>query len=240
MIPLSAQSRRARPGFTLVELIVALLVGVILAGATTASLTQFTKAKARAAARQEAVARANAGASRIAEDARQIARDHDLLFTLLRVADAREGEYDRDSLLMWIRSLHPVRGRSDIAEGADAEVQYKVLPDLTPAHRPALWRRADAPPDKNELAGGVAQMVVPGIVGLSIQASDGAGWYESWDADSDGYPHALRVTVTAIADDARTTAIARRVIAIDRTPLPPPATDEAASDASPGTAGGTP
>jgi hypothetical protein len=48
------------------------------------------------------------------------------------------------------------------------------------------------------------------------------------------------VTVTGIADDARTTAIARRVIAMDRTPLPPPATEETASDAAPSTSGVTP
>ena len=76
----------SRAAFTLVEMIVALLVGVILAGATTASLTQFSKAKIRASARQEAVARAHAAASRIAEDARQIARDHDLLFSVVRVS----------------------------------------------------------------------------------------------------------------------------------------------------------
>jgi len=220
----------SRAGFTLVEMIVALLVGVILAGATTASLTQFSKSKSRAAARQEAVARAHAAASRIAEDARQITRDHDLLFSVVRVTDAIEGASDRDSLLLWTRSLRPVRGRPDVPEGADSEVQYKLLPDATPARRPALWRRADAPPDKNELAGGVAQLVVPAITGLSIQAGDGNAWFDTWDSDRDGYPHALRITVTAVADDGTTTAVARRVVAIDRTPLPPPVADDSATD----------
>lgn len=228
---------RARPAaprraFTLVELIVALLVGVIVAGATTASLTQFSKAKARASARQEAFGRAQAAAARIAEDARQLVRDHDLTFALVRVADGREGSLDRDSLLLLVRSLRPVRGMSGVPEGAESEVQYKVLPDSSPARRPGLWRRADAPPDKNELAGGVAQLVVPSITALLIQASDGTSWFDSWDSDRDGYPHALRVTVTATADDGVTTAVARRLIAIDRTPLPPPTTDASATTGS--------
>ncbi|MBL8157527.1 MAG: hypothetical protein JNM70_25425, partial [Anaerolineae bacterium] len=52
--------------FTIVELVVALLVGVIVAGATTTALTQFSRGKARATARQEAFARAEAAASLIA------------------------------------------------------------------------------------------------------------------------------------------------------------------------------
>lgn len=232
----TAPPRRA---FTLVELLVALLVGVILAGAVTASLTQFSRARARAAARQEAFARAHAAASRIAEDARQVARDHDLLFSLVRIADAREGDVERDSLLLWVRSLRSVRGLSGVPEGADAEVHYKVLPDSTPARRPGLWRRADAPADRNELAGGVARLVVPGITSLSVRASDGTTWYDTWDADSDGYPHALSITVTGVADDGRTTAVARRTVALDRTPLPPPAADEAetGTGAAPSTTG---
>ena len=228
-----------RPAFTLVELIVALMVGVILAGATTASLSQFSRAKARAAARQEASARAHAAAARIAEDTLQAARDHDLLFACVRIADTHGTDYDQDSLLLWTRTLRPVRGLANIAEGADAEVQYKIKPDTTPAQRPALWRRADAPPDKNELAGGVAQLVVPGIVGLILEASDGVNWFDVWDSDADGYPHAVRITVIAIADDGRTTAFARRLVALDRTPIPPPTPAETDSTtATPSTTGG--
>ncbi len=231
-----ATTPRAR-AFTLVELIVALLVGVIVAGATTASLTQFTRAKSRAAARQEAFARAHAAASRIADDARQVAREQDLVFSVVRVADGRDGDVERDSLLLWVRSMRPVRGRSDIAEGGDAEVQYKVLPGADPSGAPALWRRADAPPDRNELAGGVAQLVVPGVTSLAVQACDGSDWFDTWDSDLDGYPHALRVTVTAVSADGLTSAVARRLIALDRTPLPPPVEDDAA-DAD--TTGGAP
>lgn len=236
---MTAPRSSSRPaGFTLVELIVALLVGVILAGAVTGSLTQFSRAKARASSRQEATARANAAASRIAEDVLQVARDHDLTFAAIKISDERQGADERDSIMLLVRTLRPVRGLAGLAEGADAEVQYRVRPDLTPAARPALWRRADAPPDKNLEAGGVAQLIVTGITSLSIEATDGQSWFQLWDSDSYGSPHAVRITVTAVADDAHTTAVARRLVTIDRTPLPPPATDDTSGTGSSGSTTG--
>jgi len=54
-----------------------------------------------------------------------------------------------------------------------------------------------------------------------------------WDSDTDGYPHALRVTLVALADDGKTTAVARRVISLDRTPLPPPAPADTGTSSQP-------
>jgi hypothetical protein len=64
-------------------------------------------------------------------------------------------------------------------------------------------------------------------VGVRIQAFDGTTWFDDWDTDSDGYPHAVRVTVTARSDDGSVTRVSRRTIAVDRVPLPvtPPSTE---------------
>lgn len=228
-----------RRGFTLVELVVALIVGVIVAGATTVSLSHLSKARARSASRQEAFARADSAASRIAADARAAARDSDPIFAKVAIVPGTDGANERDSLLLWVRSLAPVRGLLEYPEGADAEVQYRVLPALDGSGRSALWRRADAPPDRAVDAGGVAEQVVIGVVSLSVQASDGEAWFDVWDSDSNGYPHALRVTLVAMADDGRTVSVARRLIALDRTPLPPPAqTDEQGATGAGASGGG--
>lgn len=225
--------------FTLVEIVVALVVGLIVVGATTVSLSQLSKAKARSTARQEAFARAGSAVSRIAADARNVARENEMLFTRVAILPGGDGSAQSDSVLLWCRTLAPVRGLSDFPEGADAEVQYRVLPMLDGSGRNALWRRADAPPDRTIDAGGVAEQVVPGIVSLSAQASDGTSWFDVWDSDTDGYPHALRVTLVALADDGKTTAVARQVISLDRTPLPPPApADTSTSTQAAGTTGG--
>jgi hypothetical protein len=105
-------------------------------------------------------------------------------------------------------------------EGADFEVQYRVAP--APQGGTALWRRRDTALDPSQDAGGVAAPVCAGVASMTAEASGGASWFEAWDSDSLGFPHALRVTVSATDDTGRTTAVARRVIALDRTPPPRP------------------
>lgn len=227
-------------GFTLVEIVVALVVGVIVAGATTVSLSQFSKAKTRSLARQEAFARAHAGASRIAADVRAAARENDLTFARVAVRPGGDPATRNDSVLLWCRALAPVRGLPDYPEGGDREVQFRVLPMLDGSGRTSLWRRADAPPDRALDAGGVAEQVVAGIVSLTAEASDGVSWFDAWDSDTDGYPHALRITLVAVADDGRTSAVSRQVISLDRTPLPPPVADESAATTQTAAAGGVP
>lgn len=226
-------TRRTAKGFTLVEVIVALMVGAILAAAVTTSLAQFSRAQARAGARQEAASRAHAAADIVAADLRNICRDFDPTFNRVAIADGGEGS---DNLLLWTRSLRPVRGAAEIPEGMDREVQFKLMPDAGNAGRTALWRRVDAPADSYIDAGGIAAQVVPGVSLMSVEANDGASWQDRWDSDSDGLPHGIRVTVIGMADDGRTTAVARRTIALDRTPLPPPTAETEGTDT--GTTGG--
>jgi len=222
----TARKPLAPRGFTLIELIVALIIGVIVTGATTAIVRQFSRAKSRAVARQEAFARASAGADRIASDIELFVRDEELTFAKVSIQDGGDATNGADSLLLVTRSLRRVRTQSDNPEGADREVMFHVenSPD-------ALWLRTDAPADEYLDAGGIAEPIVRGVVGLSVLASDGQSWLETWDSDRDGYPHGVQVTVTALADDGVTKATARRTVALDRTPLPVIAADSSTSGA---------
>lgn len=224
--------------FTIVELIVALLVGVIVAGATTTALTQFSRGKARATARQEAFARAEAAASLIANDIIEAARDQDPTFTRLSIADGGElGQDARDSILILVRSMRVQARDPSLPSGGEGEVQYRLE---NSAQGLSLWRRTDAPADEFLDAGGMARPVVPGVVELSIEADDGTQWAPSWESDADGVPYAVRITVVATSDDKTVQAKARRTVALDRTPAPitPPAEDTTSTDTS-GTTGTT-
>jgi hypothetical protein len=78
----------------------------------------------------------------------------------------------------------------------------------------------DPVPDDIPDGGGVATAIVDGIVSLDIKAYDGSAWSSSWETDDTGYPHAVSITVSATDDSGRYEAVCRRIVAIDRTPIP--------------------
>ncbi len=225
---------RPRPSpraFSLVELIVGGVIAALVASATASSLSMLLKSRATSANRQQAFARADAAASRIASDAASLVRDPVLAMSRLRVLDRGGDANPHDELLLLTRSIRPIRSSEDGAEGGEYEVQYRVEGNaFGPRSNESLWRRIDHAFDDNQEGGGIASPIVPSVSSLSIEAYDGESWYPAWDSDSDGYPHALRVIVRATSDDASVFATARRVIAIDRTPLPPPEQDDSNSD----------
>lgn len=211
-----------RRGLTLVELLVALMVGVIIVFSATTSLSNMLRAKERSAATWSATSRAHATAERIAEDVASCVRDADLGLARLVIADGRQGSWDRDEILLLSRSLEPVRGLDFVGEGPEFEVQHRIQDTERGSE---FWRRRDPAFDDYQDAGGIAARVAEGALSLSIEATDGAEWFGAWDSDADGLPYAVRITVIARSDDGRVRATARRLAAIDRLALPP-ATEE--------------
>ena len=218
-------------GFTLVELVVATAIGVAIAGATAVSMSQMVKARTASASHQQAFARAEAVAARMAIDIANAVRDADLAQCRVLVVSGGDGPGQRDELLVLMRSLRNLRPQ--VAEGDEYEAQYRIGPSPD-AESPGdwFWRRVDQAHDEYQDGGGIASPLAPGAVSLDVIASDGVGWFEAWDSDSSGLPHAIRVTVVADSDDRKTRATVRRVVAIDRVPIAPVVEEEQTPAAS--------
>lgn len=213
-----------RRGITLVELIVVGIITAGIAGATVTSITQALRARDVSQARFEAFTHADIAARGIARDVANIVRDGDLYYTrFLLLSDGRTGE-ERDEVLVFARSASRARPGNN-PEGAEYEIQYRLSPRTdreTTNGKPELelWRRVDPVPDDNPEGGGVATPMTGHLTSLSILAFDGEGWYEDWDSDNDGYPHAVSITVKSTSGNGSRAATARRIVAIDRTPVP--------------------
>ena len=222
----------ARTGFTLVELVVAFMIVSGLTAAVTIAISQTLKARTASDARQSARIRADAAVSRIALDVHDAVREGDLYHARILITDGALAGNPRDELLVFSKSMRTVRPNASTPEGSEFEVQYRLgggPGDSASANAKAsargptgqsLWRRIDPIPDDVPDGGGVVFPVVQGITGISIEAFDSEGWRTEWDSDRDGFPHALRIVASATSDDGRSTQVARRVVALDRVPLP--------------------
>ena len=226
------RTRCVSRGFTLIELIVALALGAVAAATVTLVLSNATRSRDAIRGRVEAFSRAQAAANAIATDLTNLVRDSDLYFARV-VIESGEGSAqlplsnstsgnlgaERDELLMLSIITTPSRNTDEQPESDEAEVQYRVVDGSSPSPSPRLWRRVDAGPDDVHEGGGVSSPIVEGVVSLSVQASDGEGWYDDWDSDFDGMPHMVRIVVTATSASGGYLKTVRRVIAVDRPPI---------------------
>jgi hypothetical protein len=213
------------------------MIGVLIAGATAASMAQLFRARASSADHEQAFSRADGAAAQIALDLTNALRRNDPLQQKVAVINGGSPGQERDEVLMLMHSLRPVRGIDGQPEGDEFESQYRIMPAAD--GKDALWHRVDMAHDEYVDAGGIASPIAGGIVALSIQANDGTDqWFDEWDSDSDGLPHAVRISVTAKSDDGMASATAVRLVALDRVPLPPPAADDSSGSTSPSSTGG--
>lgn len=219
----------AKRGFTIIELVVAIIIAAIISGAVASSLSQLSRARDISRIRMTASRRATDALESIRRDVQSTLRSDDLFETRLRlapeVARSSIGEVDRDQLLLFATRLRPIRSIDYSGEGSEYETQYRIEEDRDGA---ALWRRRDAVPDEFEDAGGIAQSVGDGVIGVRFEAFDGQSWVQDWDSDVDGLPISIRATVTACGvrpsedafADPRSFAVMRTEIPIDRVVKP--------------------
>jgi type II secretion system protein J len=236
---------RPSRGFTLIELVVAIIIAAVIAGAVAGSLSQLGKARDVARIRMTATRRAVDALEHIRRDVQSVLRSDDLFDARLRLSPesmrSPVGALDRDQMLLFSTRLRPIRPIDYTGEGEEYETQYRIEDDRDGS---ALWRRRAPVPDEYEDAGGIAEAIGDGVIGVRFEAYDGSTWTQEWDSDIDGLPVSIRATVTASGvrpgedalADARSLSVMRTEIPIDRVapPKPDPATlaAQAAADAA--------
>ncbi len=220
---MTLRSRDDARGFTLAELLVAIVIAAFVVGATYGALSQVIRGRESVTARQQAFSRATLAAELIARDLESSLRDADLIAVKFGIVKGGSSAEPRDELMLFSHHSSPSRPWTEQAEGAEREAHYRIAASgLEPQKAPqfSLWRRIDPVPDETPEGGGVASPLVDGIVMLKVEAADAEGWFDEWDSDRDGIPHMVRVTVTAVDDAGRGSARARRTVAIDRVAEP--------------------
>src|SRR5690349_12240980 len=114
---------RVRPGFTIVELLVAGVITAFILGAISMSLRQVGRAKDTCKVRYDAYMRADTALNELRRDIASIVRSDDLFncrFLLTdRVAHGKDESYERDELLMFTDRLRALRNIDFSGEGME-------------------------------------------------------------------------------------------------------------------------
>ncbi|HYE03015.1 MAG TPA: prepilin-type N-terminal cleavage/methylation domain-containing protein, partial [Phycisphaerales bacterium] len=126
---MNPRGSRSRPGFTLVELIVAGVITGLVAAAATLSVSHTLRARDSASARHAAFRRAAVAADRVSGDVRALLRDPDPLGVRFVLTDSGSADEAADQILLYARTLRRARAALPTeaeSEGDAYEVQYRL------------------------------------------------------------------------------------------------------------------
>lgn len=183
-------------GFTLVELIVAMTLTVLVAGATVGMLNHATAARERLDRHAECQEQAQAAVEAIVTALRNACRSGEDGNSPLEGVDDQRGGAPADRIRFFTISRLPVR--RDQPESDVRQCEF-ALHQGRPGELPDLAVRLDPtrnpPPDE----GGVVQRIARNIAGLDFAYHDGVEWLPDWPKERPDRPIAIRIEVTAMA-----------------------------------------
>ena len=203
---------RGHHGFTLVELIAALSVTVLVVGSTGVILRTISAARKRAdlqmAAQHEARTALNAIVTAISNAHRPPVGKQ----PLLEGSDDWLGDAPADRIRFFTISHRLIRHEQP--ESDVRQVEFALMePEDDEAIGLMLMRRTDPTLNDEPDVGGVIERIADNVVGFDVQYHDGVEWFDDWPETQRGWPTAVRVRLTVVADPelGRTWSVGRLV-----------------------------
>jgi len=184
---------RHKKGFTLLEVMVASVIGAFIAMVSVGTLRIVTTAKETVDGNTIVADELRFAANMIRNDIGNLYRDRNPQNVRL-IGTIEEGETGPVvSLTMHVVGM--VKARRDEPEGDVYEVQYYLRKD---EDNSALMRRVCAvagAEDKNETAGGILTAVTENIVDFGVLYYDGDEWLGEWDQNRVSLPELVEVSL---------------------------------------------
>ena len=207
---------RNRKGFTLVELVAAVTVTALLAGATVTVVRSTAAARRVADKRLDTRRQAILAADTIASAIRNAWMPGIDATKLLGLDDLVDG-MPSDRLRLFVASDRAVRAGTPEADVM--EVEFRLVEG--DGKRPAgVWERIDPTRNEGNEEGGVAFVVAENVIALDISYHDGQQWHGDWPDSRSDAPLAIRIEVAVEDPDGRAQGspeicAGRRIIALD-------------------------
>lgn len=181
-----------RGGFTLVEIIVATVIGAFVALTAMATLRTITTSRSKFETNAGLASELRYGGGMIRRDLVNLYRDVDSGEVVLvgTIEESDDGIANR--LLM--RTVNRVKARQTEPEGDVYDVEYSLTKQ---EDKGMLMRRLFPNPQGQEHDGGVVMAVAENIESFDVMYYDGEGWVNDWPEEKKGLPQMMQVSLTA-------------------------------------------
>ncbi len=187
---------RAR-GFTLVEVLLALMIGSLVVVSVVSAARALSSARTGVEQRVARSASARRAMAAIVAGLRNVRRDP-VQGKPVIVGHSGGRDAGNDGIDLLVISDRQVR--RDAAESDQYEMSF-YLARPSGQRYAVLMCRKDHGFDEHPDDGGIATVVADGIVGLSFEYHSGDEWVDQWSVVEPRAPKAVRVTVVAVGPD---------------------------------------
>lgn len=202
-----------KSGFTLVEVVIASIIGSFIALVAVSALRAVTSSKTIVNNNLAAADELRYATQLIRQDLANVYRDSDGSKIKFVGTFAETDEDMKTSLTMRIVSTRNAR-RSEV-EGDLHDVEYFVMEE---EDKSVLMRRicpVVGTEEEDELPGGVMTAIAENIVGFDLKYYDGEEWLPEWLAEQNMFPEMVEITLMTTEEKSRRdpTPVIRKILA---------------------------
>lgn len=177
-------------GFTLIEIMVASVIGAFIAAVTVGTLKAVSASARMVDDNIEAAAEMRFASKRITTDLVNLYRDVD--FRNTKFLGLVGGEKGVTRLTFY--TVNRAKARAAEPEGDVYEVEYYLAAD---EEKSSLMRRVWPNPEKDVDGGGLLTAIAEGIDVFDVRYFDGQQWVSEWDEERRRVPELVEVTLAS-------------------------------------------
>jgi len=204
-----------RPAFTLVELMVSIVIGAMVALTAAGAMRAISRSRQKMWNMVEGAAEARFVADLLARDLDNLSRlpqtDHPKLVGLIELSS--DGQMGR----LLLRVVGRTPGRLGEPEGDVYEVEYYTE---TRDEKTVLFRRIWPNPEDKDPPGGLLNVVAQDIISFEIRYFDGEDWLDEWSERMVALPELVEVNLTWACPESEQLAGQSRLVCFGRWPQP--------------------
>ena len=212
-----------KTGFTLVEVIIASVIGAFVALVAVGTLKAISSSAEIADDNIETAAEVRFASKRIATDLVNLYRNKNLRNAKF-IGTA--GKSEQMSCLTFY-TVGRIQARIDQPEGDVYEVEYYLLKD---DEKSVLMRRLWPNPDEDTKPGGILTVIAEGIDVFQVRFFDGTEWQNEWPEDMESVPDLVEVNIAAKQPGRRDVIMESFVVNFVRSQGTPAVTSESGEE----------